>query len=136
MSAPGWSTKDPDFLCPCIRNRYDRFMSLIGLWVTVLETARDMKRQEYYKSIGASRTLRSKHLIAPKVMDDKGALAFDVAPTEYLYMKAWNPNGPLWKAMGKIGKSVGLQWGGELWAPGFIDKPHFQLERCQCDAKS
>lgn len=51
-------------------------------------------------------------------------LAFDVAPTEYLSMPDWNPSGPLWAKIGSIGKSVGLEWGGD-WQKK--DLPHFQL---------
>jgi peptidoglycan L-alanyl-D-glutamate endopeptidase CwlK len=40
-------------------------------------------------------------------------LAFDVVPTEYLSLPDWNPAGPLWAKIGSIGKSVGLEWGGD-----------------------
>lgn len=51
-------------------------------------------------------------------------LAFDVVPTEYLSVPDWNPTGPLWAKIGAIGKSVGLEWGGD-WKKK--DLPHFQL---------
>lgn len=51
-------------------------------------------------------------------------LAFDVAPIEYLSLPDWNPTGPLWAKIGAIGKSVGLEWGGD-WQKK--DLPHFQL---------
>jgi peptidoglycan L-alanyl-D-glutamate endopeptidase CwlK len=51
-------------------------------------------------------------------------LAFDVVPTEYLSLPDWNPAGPLWAKIGSIGKSVGLEWGGD-WKKK--DLPHFQL---------
>lgn len=51
-------------------------------------------------------------------------LAFDVAPIEYLSLPDWNPAGPLWAKIGAIGKSVGLEWGGD-WKKK--DLPHFQL---------
>lgn len=51
-------------------------------------------------------------------------LAFDVVPTEYLSVSDWNPTGPLWAKIGAIGKSVGLEWGGD-WKKK--DLPHFQL---------
>jgi peptidoglycan L-alanyl-D-glutamate endopeptidase CwlK len=53
-------------------------------------------------------------------------LAFDVAPVEYLSMPDWNPAGPLWPKVGAIGKSVGLEWGGD-WPDKKKDRPHFQL---------
>lgn len=51
-------------------------------------------------------------------------LAFDVSPIEYLSMPDWNPTSPLWAKIGAIGKSVGLEWGGD-WKKK--DLPHFQL---------
>lgn len=51
-------------------------------------------------------------------------LALDVVPLEYISMKDWNPSGSLWQRVGEIGKSVGLEWGGD-WKKK--DLPHFQL---------
>lgn len=51
-------------------------------------------------------------------------LAFDVVPQEYISMPDWNPTGSLWPKIGAIGKSVGLEWGGD-WQKK--DLPHFQL---------
>lgn len=51
-------------------------------------------------------------------------LAFDVVPTEYISLPDWNPTGALWAKVGAIGKSVGLEWGGD-WKKK--DLPHFQL---------
>ena len=51
-------------------------------------------------------------------------LAFDVVPTELLSLPDWNPASPLWAKVGAIGKSVGLEWGGD-WKKK--DLPHFQL---------
>lgn len=51
-------------------------------------------------------------------------LAFDVVPLEYLKFTDWNPSGPLWAKIGAIGKSVGLEWGGDWKKP---DLPHFQF---------
>lgn len=53
-------------------------------------------------------------------------LAFDVVPTEYISLPDWYPAGPLWSKIGAIGKSVGLEWGGD-WAAKKRDLPHFQL---------
>lgn len=51
-------------------------------------------------------------------------LAFDVVPEEYLPLKDWNPEGPLWDKLGEIGKALGLEWGGD-WKKK--DRPHFQV---------
>lgn len=50
-------------------------------------------------------------------------LAFDVT--------IFDGNAPVWessryKTIGRLGKSLGLEWGGD-WK-GFVDEPHFQLE--------
>lgn len=132
MALPGWSTKDPAMLCECVRTKY---MDLLDwakgqdLPLTTIETARDVVRQRYYVKVGASRTMKSKHLIQGK-SPILGALAFDIAPTEYLSLKAWNPRGPLWKKLGERGEKLGLEWGGR-WV-SFPDLPHFQLDRCEC----
>lgn len=51
-------------------------------------------------------------------------LAFDVVPLEYISLKDWNPSGSLWQRVGEIGKSAGLEWGGD-WQKK--DLPHFQF---------
>jgi len=51
-------------------------------------------------------------------------LAFDVVPLAYLSLPDWNPSGSLWADVGALGKSVGLEWGGD-WTKK--DLPHFQL---------
>ena len=52
------------------------------------------------------------------------ALAFDVVPRAYKSLPNWNPSGPYWKTLGAIGRSLGLEWGGDWSKP---DLPHFQL---------
>jgi len=39
-------------------------------------------------------------------------------------MKDWNPAGPHWVTLGKLGESLGLEWGGRWKTP---DLPHFQI---------
>ena len=51
-------------------------------------------------------------------------LAFDVVPTAYKSLPDWNPGGPFWATIGAIGKSLGLEWGGDWRTP---DQPHFQI---------
>ena len=47
------------------------------------------------------------------------ALAFDVVDRD----KGYNAD---WQAIGRIGKSIGLTWGGD-WK-NFKDRPHFQIK--------
>ena len=49
-------------------------------------------------------------------------LAFDVCQNVKGNAYPTDPN--WWKQVGKIGKSLGLEWGGD-WK-GFVDRPHFQ----------
>ena len=51
-------------------------------------------------------------------------LAFDAAPLNSDLSINWTDN-QLYQAMGEIGQSVGLEWGGS-WVK-FPDKPHFQF---------
>lgn len=51
-------------------------------------------------------------------------LAFDIVPEAYLSFPDWNPKGEYWAKLGAIGKSLGLEWGGD-WKKK--DLPHFQV---------
>ncbi|TLY41369.1 MAG: M15 family metallopeptidase [Nitrospirae bacterium] len=62
-------------------------------------------------------------------------LAFDIVVLDSLGKADWDTNHPGWKKAGDLGKSVGLEWGGD-WK-SFKDLPHFQytggltLEECR-----
>lgn len=135
---PGFASNDPGLLCPCIKDKCLRLMvraEEMGIQVTLLETLRDIVRQEYYLSRGVSKTLKSLHL--PQ-KPNQLALAFDLAPTEYLKLRNWWPEGPKWLRLGIAGEALGLTWGG----PGMNDDgfnwdcPHYQLSKCQCEVKN
>lgn len=129
---PGKAYRDLRYLCPCIRQKCIQlnrdFEQLTGDFLVVIETLRNEERQHYYLSIGASRTMNSKHL--PQPPDDL-SLAFDACPNTYLSLKAWHPRGIYWKNLGALGRKLGLEWGGD-WK-SFPDQPHFQLPECQCN---
>lgn len=52
------------------------------------------------------------------------AQAFDVVPL-INGKPQWDAQDPIWQRVGAIGKSFGLEWGGD-WV-GLYDLPHFQL---------
>lgn len=52
-------------------------------------------------------------------------LAFDIVVLDSVGKAEWDTAHPGWKEAAKIGKSLGLEWGGD-W-PSFKDLPHFQL---------
>lgn len=90
-----------------------------GIQLKIVSTYRSPSEQQALKDSGKGVTnagaLLSYH---------NHRLAFDVVPTEYISLPDWNPAGPLWTKVGSIGKSVGLEWGGD-WQKK--DLPHFQL---------
>jgi LysM repeat protein len=51
-------------------------------------------------------------------------LAFDIVVLDAVGKADWDVSHPGWSAAGALGKSVGLEWGGD-W-PRFKDWPHFQ----------
>jgi peptidoglycan L-alanyl-D-glutamate endopeptidase CwlK len=51
-------------------------------------------------------------------------LAFDIVILDELGKPDWNTSNPAWNRTGQIGKSAGLEWGGD-WKT-FKDLPHFQ----------
>lgn len=126
MSLPGKVWNTPNKLCPCIREKYFKLTEILdelNIAHRTLETLRDVERQRYYVNIGTSKTMNSKHL----PQGDSGlSLAFDLVPTEYLALKHWNPNGVLWETIRYHSRNVGLicniPW----------DKPHHQLNKCEC----
>jgi hypothetical protein len=52
-------------------------------------------------------------------------LAFDIVVLDALGKAEWDTTHPGWKEAARIGKSLGLEWGGD-WQ-SFQDLPHFQL---------
>lgn len=52
------------------------------------------------------------------------ALAFDVVPIDKDGKAIWDATDPVWKKVGSLGESLGLEWGGR-WK--FLDLPHFQI---------
>jgi LysM repeat protein len=67
-------------------------------------------------------------------------LAFDIVVLDALGKNDWDVSHPGWAKAAELGKSVGLEWGGD-WK-GFKDMPHFQytggltLAECQGLAQS
>lgn len=62
-------------------------------------------------------------------------LAFDIVVLDAMGKMDWDAQHPGWTRAAQLGKSVGLEWGGD-WR-GFKDRPHFQytgglsLSRCR-----
>lgn len=87
-----------------------------GITVIITSTLRDAEYQRYlYEKVPGSTN-------TPLIGAHAFGLAFDLVPI--VNGKAeWNDQG-LWNKIGVLGKSLGLEWGGD-WK-SIIDKPHFQ----------
>lgn len=104
----------------------DKALSYGVLDFTVLPDGgvRSVKRQKELVAKGASKTLKSKHLI----QNDGYGHAIDLAP----YPIDWQDHKrfkDLSKLMKRAAQELGIEieWGGEIW-PGFVDMPHWQLK--------
>lgn len=106
----------------------------MGIPCLLVDTGRTKVEQVQKLKDGVSWTQNSKHL--PQKPEGKSE-AFDVCPKEYLTMKGWNPSGPLWPRLGKIGERMGLHWGGRWPYNPPHSKPdpgHFQYEPASATA--
>ncbi len=87
-----------------------------GIEIIVTSTLRDSEYQRYlYEKVPGSTN-------TPLVGAHGFGLAFDVVPI--VNGKAVWDNQGQWNKIGALGKSLGLEWGGD-WK-SIIDKPHFQ----------
>lgn len=93
-----------------------------GITIKVISGTRTYAEQDALYDKGRTKP-------GPKVTNARGgysnhnfSVAFDVgvfSGTRYL------PESPAYKAVGAIGRRLGLEWGG-LWR-SFVDEPHFQM---------
>ena len=98
-----------------------RALELSTVDFVVIEGLRTVERQRELVKARKSRTMRSKHLTGKAV--DVAALNGHVVSWDLpLYEKIASA---FKEAAAEVG--VVVEWGGEKWAPGFIDGPHFQL---------
>ena len=88
--------------------------------VLIVDTLRTQAEHEINLANGTSWTIRSKHL---------DGLAIDIVPYDEYRLNGpdklqWNNDVPVWQVIGKIGKSLGLRWGGD-WQKK--DMGHFEM---------
>jgi len=94
-------------LDPKFRPLADRLLSDClgaGVSLAIIETLRTHEKHLQDLQNGVSWVQHSKH---------EDGLAIDVCPTDYLSIKGWNPSGPEWQIIGKVGKKLGMRWGGD-----------------------
>lgn len=95
-----------------------------GIDLILTSTYRDFEQQNALYAQG--RTTPGKRVTKAKGGQSfhNFGVAFDVVPV--VNGKAVWDDDTLWKTIGEIGESVGLEWGGR-WE--FVDKPHFQFTK-------
>lgn len=104
---------------PDLRKVMDRAIATTHIDFTILEGKRTLEQQKKYMKMGATRTMRSRHLTGHAV--DIAALIDGKVRWDW----------PLYNELSKIVKQaakdvcVPLEWGGD-WKT-FKDGPHFQL---------
>lgn len=97
-----------------------------GLGIIITEGARTHERQRQLYRAGASRTLKSKHIL--DLSPDRRARAVDIAVTLNGKVR-WD--WPLYESFAKVVKATATKrelkiiWGGD-WK-GFKDGPHFEV---------
>ena len=111
----------PTDLRPIVKRKRDEFLTLCkknGVPVRVTSQVRSWAEQD--KLYAQGRTTSGKIVTNAKggeSMHNHG-LAFDVC---FDSITPWIGD---WDKVGKLGESIGLEWGGR-WA-SFVDRPHFQ----------
>lgn len=100
-------------------NTLIEIMDIIGQPIRITEGLRTMERQTELYNQG--RTTSGKIVTNAKAGESfhNYGVAFDVVFTKAGY------NGD-WETLGKIGKALGLEWGGDF--KGLVDKPHFEMK--------
>lgn len=101
--------------------------------IDILITCTYRSNQEQDQLYAISRTIPGKKVTNAKAGQSKhnftlngspAAKAFDVVPMQN-GKPIWDSANPLWKRLGEIGVSLGLDWAGN-WK-SFKEYPHFQL---------
>jgi peptidoglycan L-alanyl-D-glutamate endopeptidase CwlK len=111
-----------------------------GLAVMVVEGLRTWEEQDALYAKGRTVSPIGRRY---RVTNAKGGqsfhnfgLAFDIVVLDAVRKGGWDDGHPGWAAAGRVGRQLGLEWGGD-WA-GFVDRPHFQwrggLELADCRA--
>lgn len=99
-----------------------------GIPVLITQGLRTWEEQDALYAKGRTVAPIGKQYIVTKAKGGQSyhnfGLAFDLAPLDSVGKADWDTSHPSWKVLAEIGKSLGLEWGGD-WV-GFKDLPHFQ----------
>lgn len=135
-----------NLLHPDFQPRAERLLARCveaGIMIMIVETWRSQAAHEEDVKNGRSWVKKSKHQntitkIIPTVLMKTlkidncfipASLAIDIAPYSQYQLHGsdklqWDGDDPVWQKLGKIGKSLGLRWGGR-WQTA--DMAHFEM---------
>jgi peptidoglycan L-alanyl-D-glutamate endopeptidase CwlK len=124
-SFDGRSEGNIQMLLPSAQRKAREFMKAVtdaGIIVKIISATRTFAEQDELFSRGRTKP-------GPKVTNARSGQSnhnFGVAWDIGVFKNgAYQPESPLYKKVGAIGKSLGLEWGGD-WK-SFPDEPHFQV---------
>jgi LysM repeat protein len=109
-----------------------------GLAILVTQGLRTFAEQDALYAVGRTKAPIGKQYIVTNARGGQSwhnfGLAFDIVVLDSVGKFDWDASHPGWRKAAELGKSVGLEWGGD-WK-GFKDRPHFQytggLTLAQC----
>jgi phage tail protein X len=102
--------------------------ALAGIGVLVTQGLRSWAEQEALYARGRTAPPIGPGYIVTKARGGQSfhnfGLAFDIVVLDAVGKADWDDSHPAWRKAARLGKSVGLAWGGD-WK-GFKDRPHFE----------
>lgn len=113
-------------LHPIVRAKAEQLVSLArgqGIAVKLTEGYRPPERQAELLTTGATNA-------KPGYSFHQYGLAFDLVPLDAQGKAWWEPGKAVWQTIGRIGKSLGLTWGGDFRPTAKLpegDRPHFEF---------
>ena len=93
----------------------------IGITIKVISGTRTYAEQDALYAKGRTQPGNIVTRVEGGYSNHNFGIAFDIGIFEN---GRYVPESPKYKIVGKLGKSIGLEWGGD-WE--FVDEPHFQL---------
>jgi hypothetical protein len=118
-------------LHPALRTRGAAFLELCshsGLAILVTQGLRTWEDQDALYAKGRTIPPIGRKFVVTMAKGGQSyhnfGLAFDIVVLDSIGKADWNTNHPGWRTAGALGKSLGLEWGGD-WKK-FQDRPHFQ----------
>jgi len=112
-----------DPLKKIIQSLADRFHKATGEDLYLVEGYRSQEKQKALYEQGRTASGPIVTDAGPLFSFHNYGLAIDVVPVPLKETSNWSPSHSYWNILGKIGESLGLEWGGK-WANQ--DKPHFE----------